>query len=63
MTPALRAVPGLGVLFRALWTRLISTSGVSPPDPALTTVRFAAFCPEGFHDHGLFTALFAVNNP
>jgi hypothetical protein len=57
------AVPGLGLLFGAQWTRLISTSGVPLPDPALTTVRFAAFRPGGFHDHGLFTALFAVNNP
>jgi hypothetical protein len=46
-----------------IWPRLISTSGVSSPGSAVTTARFAALRPSGFHDCGYFTAIFAAKYP
>jgi dephospho-CoA kinase len=45
------------------YVAVIGLPACPPSGPAVTAVRFAAFCPGGFHDPGLFTALFAGNDP
>jgi dephospho-CoA kinase len=44
------------------YVAVIGLPACPPSGPAVTVVRFAAFCPGGFHDRGLFTALFAGND-